>query len=117
MHRYCYFYPMRKKNRRQLFENVEVIDAGAKGKTVGKAPDGRVIFLTNTVPGDVVDVQTTKKRKSYFEGIATNFHTLSDKRVEPECRHFGVCGGCKWQDMGYELSISSFINKRKSRIT
>ncbi|MGI9550597.1 MAG: 23S rRNA (uracil(1939)-C(5))-methyltransferase RlmD, partial [Aurantibacter sp.] len=47
---------MRKKKRRQLFENVEVVDAGAKGKTVGKAPDGRVIFLTNTVPGDIVDV-------------------------------------------------------------
>jgi len=101
----CYFCPMRKKKRRQLFENVEVVDAGAKGKTIGKAPDGRVIFLTNTVPGDVVDVQTTKKRKSYFEGIATNFHTLSDKRVEPECQHFGVCGGCKWQDMGYEHQL------------
>jgi len=96
---------MRKKKRRQLFENIEVIDAGAKGKTVGKAPDGRVIFLTNTVPGDVVDVQTTKKRKSYFEGIATNFHTLSNKRVEPKCQHFGVCGGCKWQDMGYEHQL------------
>ena len=92
---------MRKKKKRQVFENVEVIDAGAKGKTVGKAPDGRVIFLTNTVPGDVVDVQTTKKRKSYFEGIATHFHSLSEKRTEPECQHFGVCGGCKWQDMGY----------------
>lgn len=105
MHGDYYFYTMRRKNRRQLFENVEVIDAGAKGKTVGMAPDGRVIFLTNTVPGDVVDVQTTKKRKSYFEGIATNFHTLSDKRVEPECQHFGVCGGCKWQDMGYEHQL------------
>lgn len=96
---------MRKKKRRQVFQNVEVIDAGAKGKTVGKAPDGRVIFLTNTVPGDVVDVQTTKKRKAYFEGVATHFHTLSDKRVEPECQHFGVCGGCKWQDMGYEHQL------------
>lgn len=92
---------MRKTNRRQVFENVEVVDAGAKGKTIGKAPDGRVIFLTNTVPGDVVDVQTTKKRKAYFEGIATRFHSLSDKRVEPQCEHFGVCGGCKWQHMGY----------------
>ncbi|MEO9891232.1 23S rRNA (uracil(1939)-C(5))-methyltransferase RlmD [Aurantibacter sp.] len=96
---------MRKKKRRQIFENVEVVDAGAKGKTIGKAPDGRVIFLTNTVPGDIVDVQTTKKRKSYFEGVATNFHTLSDKRVEPVCQHFGVCGGCKWQDMGYEHQL------------
>ena len=96
---------MRKNRRKQVFENVEVIDAGAKGKTIGKAPDGRVIFLTNTVPGDVVDVQTTKKRKAYFEGVATQFHTLSDKRVEPECQHFGVCGGCKWQDMGYEHQL------------
>ncbi|MFK7814553.1 MAG: 23S rRNA (uracil(1939)-C(5))-methyltransferase RlmD [Maribacter sp.] len=96
---------MRKKSRKQVFENVEVIDAGAKGKTIGKAPDGRVIFITNTVPGDVVDVQTTKKRKSYFEGKATHFHSLSDKRVTPECKHFGTCGGCKWQHMGYEHQL------------
>jgi 23S rRNA (uracil1939-C5)-methyltransferase len=92
---------MRKKNNRQIFENVTVVDAAAKGKTIGKAPDGRVIFLTNAVPGDVVDVQTTKKRKSYFEGVATHFHSLSEKRTTPQCQHFGICGGCKWQDMGY----------------
>jgi len=96
---------MRKKSRKQVFENVEVIDAGAKGKTIGKAPDGRVIFMTNTVPGDIVDIQTTKKRKSYFEGKATHFHSLSDKRVTPECQHFGTCGGCKWQHMGYEHQL------------
>jgi 23S rRNA (uracil1939-C5)-methyltransferase len=96
---------MRKNRRRKTFENVEVIDAGAKGKSVGKAPDGRVIFLTNAVPGDVVDVMTTKKRKAYFEGVATNFHTLSDKRTEPVCQHFGTCGGCKWQHMGYQHQL------------
>ncbi|MGB5665517.1 MAG: 23S rRNA (uracil(1939)-C(5))-methyltransferase RlmD [Maribacter sp.] len=96
---------MRKKSRRQIFENVEVVDAGAKGKTVGKAPDGRVIFMNNTVPGDVVDVQTTKKRKAYFEGVAINFLSYSDKRVEPQCEHFGICGGCKWQHMGYEHQL------------
>ena len=96
---------MRKNRRRKTFENVEVIDAGAKGKSVGKAPDGRVIFLTNAVPGDVVDVMTTKKRKAYFEGVATNFHTLSDRRTEPVCQHFGTCGGCKWQHMGYEHQL------------
>lgn len=96
---------MRKKNKRQIFEQIEVLDAGAKGKTIAKAPDGRVIFLTNTVPGDVVDIQTTKKRKAYFEGIATNFHKLSDKRTEPVCEHFGVCGGCKWQHMSYEHQL------------
>jgi 23S rRNA (uracil1939-C5)-methyltransferase len=96
---------MRKKNKKVVFENVEVIDAGAKGKTIGKAPDGRVIFMTNTVPGDIVDIQTTKKRKSYFEGKAIHFHSLSDKRVTPECKHFGTCGGCKWQHMGYEHQL------------
>ena len=96
---------MRKKTKREIFENVTVVDAAAKGKTIGKAPDGRVIFLTNTVPGDVVDVQTTKKRKAYFEGKAIKFHSFSDKRVEPVCLHFGVCGGCKWQDMGYEHQL------------
>lgn len=96
---------MRKKNKRQIFEQIEVLDAGAKGKTIAKAPDGRVIFLTNAVPGDVVDIQTTKKRKAYFEGIATNFHKLSDKRTEPVCEHFGVCGGCKWQHMSYEHQL------------
>ncbi len=96
---------MRRKNKRQTFENVTVVDAGAKGKSVGKAPDGRVIFLSNAVPGDVVDVMTTKKRSAYFEGVATNFHTLSDKRTQPECQHFGVCGGCKWQNMAYEHQL------------
>jgi len=92
---------MRRKKRKQVFENVEVIDAGA----IGKAPDGRVIFMSNAVPGDVVDVQTTKKRKSYFEGKATHFHSLSDKRTTPKCQHFGTCGGCKWQHMGYEHQL------------
>ncbi|MFD2727723.1 23S rRNA (uracil(1939)-C(5))-methyltransferase RlmD [Hyunsoonleella rubra] len=96
---------MPRKKRHQVFENLEVIDAGAKGKTVAKAPDGKVVFLPNAVPGDVVDVQTFKKRKAYYEGKATNFHKLSEKRVAPVCHYFGTCGGCKWQDMGYEHQL------------
>ncbi|MEO6348288.1 MAG: 23S rRNA (uracil(1939)-C(5))-methyltransferase RlmD [Aquaticitalea sp.] len=96
---------MGRKTVKQVFENIEVLDAGAKGKTIAKAPDGRVIFLDNAVPGDVVDVQTFKKRKAYFEGKAIAFHTFSDKRTKPVCQHFGVCGGCKWQDMGYEHQL------------
>ncbi|MEM6516091.1 MAG: 23S rRNA (uracil(1939)-C(5))-methyltransferase RlmD [Bacteroidota bacterium] len=95
----------RRKNKRQVFENIEVIDAGAKGKTVAKAPDGRVIFMSNTVPGDIVDVQTFKKRKAFFEGKAIKFHKYSDKRTSPKCEHFGVCGGCKWQDMDYQFQL------------
>ncbi|MHA7059366.1 23S rRNA (uracil(1939)-C(5))-methyltransferase RlmD [Aquimarina sp. M1] len=97
---------MARKNRKQVFENIEVIDAGAKGKSIAKAPDGKIIFLNNAVPGDVVDIQTTKKRKAYYEGSATTFHSKSDKRVEPACKHFGTCGGCKWQFMGYEHQLA-----------
>ena len=94
-----------KKQKHILIEHVAVIDAGAKGKAVAKAPDGRVIFLDRAVPGDVVDVQTTKKKSAYYEGFVTKYHTLSDKRVQPVCSHFGYCGGCKWQDMGYEYQL------------
>ena len=97
---------MARRKKQLIFENIEVIDAGARGKTVAKAPDGRVIFLTNTVPGDVVDIRTGKKRKAYFEGTAIKFHKLSDKRVEQVCQHFEHCGGCKWQNMGYEHQLA-----------
>ncbi|WP_053977745.1 23S rRNA (uracil(1939)-C(5))-methyltransferase RlmD [Mangrovimonas xylaniphaga] len=96
---------MSRRNKKQVFTNVEVIDAGAKGKLVAKAPDGKVIFLSNAVPGDVVDIQTYKKRKAYYEGKAIAFHKLSEKRSEPKCEHFGVCGGCKWQDMDYQYQL------------
>ncbi|MBF4985704.1 23S rRNA (uracil(1939)-C(5))-methyltransferase RlmD, partial [Nonlabens mediterrranea] len=95
----------RRKRANKTFENVPVVDAGAKGKSVAKTEDGAVIFLKNAVPGDVVDIQTFKKRKSYFEGEATVFHTLSDRRTEPVCKHFGTCGGCKWQHMSYESQL------------
>ncbi len=99
------FATMARRSKRKVFENLEVIDAGAKGKAIAKAPDGRVVFINNAVPGDIVTVQTYKKRKSYYEAKATHISKLSPKRVVPECRHFGVCGGCKWQDMGYEHQL------------
>ncbi|MEZ4797331.1 MAG: 23S rRNA (uracil(1939)-C(5))-methyltransferase RlmD [Flavobacteriaceae bacterium] len=96
---------MSRRNKKQIFTKVEVIDAGAKGKTIAKAPDGKVIFLSNAIPGDVVDIQTFKKRKAYYEGKAIKFYTLSKKRTEPVCQHFGTCGGCKWQNMAYEHQL------------
>ncbi|MFK8279819.1 23S rRNA (uracil(1939)-C(5))-methyltransferase RlmD [Capnocytophaga canimorsus] len=96
---------MKKKNQKLVFENIEVIDAGAKGKSVAKAPDGRVIFLSDAVPGDVVDVQTTKKRNAYYEGFVIKLHKSSERRTEPVCEHFGYCGGCKWQNMSYEHQL------------
>lgn len=95
----------RKKTERIIFDNIAVLDAGAKGVSVAKAPDGKVIFIPNVVPGDVVDVQTFKKRKSYYEGKAVHFHEYSADRVIPPCQHFGPCGGCKWQNMNYEKQL------------
>ena len=107
---------MARRKKQLIFENIEVIDAGARGKTVAKAPDGRVIFLTNTVPGDVVDIRTGKKRKAYFEGTAIKFHKYSDKRTEPVCEHFEHCGGCKWQNMGYEHQLAYKENEVKNNL-
>ena len=97
---------MAKKNTDKIvFDHIKVLDAGAKGVSVAKAPDGKVIFIPNVVPGDVVDVQTFKKRKAYYEGKAVKFHEYSEHRVEPVCEHFGVCGGCKWQNMKYSQQL------------
>lgn len=97
---------MAKKNTDKIvFDYIKVLDAGAKGVSVAKAPDGKVIFVPNVVPGDVVDVQTFKKRKAYYEGKAIKFHEYSEHRIEPICEHFGVCGGCKWQNMKYSQQL------------
>ena len=97
---------MAKKNTDKIvFDHIKVLDAGAKGVSVAKAPDGKVIFIPNVVPGDVVDVQTFKKRKAYYEGKAVKFHEFSEYRIEPVCEHFGVCGGCKWQNMKYSQQL------------
>lgn len=95
----------RRRNKHKEFEHLEVIDAGAKGKAVAKAPDGRVVFIDNAVPGDVVNVQTYRKRKGFYHARVTDIISYSDKRVTPECEHFGVCGGCKWQNMNYESQL------------
>ncbi|MGO2101581.1 MAG: 23S rRNA (uracil(1939)-C(5))-methyltransferase RlmD [Psychroflexus halocasei] len=95
----------RKKNKRKSFEDIEVIDAGSKGKGIGKAPDGRVLIIDKVVPGDIVNLQTYKKRKAYYQAKPTEIVKASDKRTEPVCQHFGVCGGCKWQNMAYEHQL------------
>jgi 23S rRNA (uracil1939-C5)-methyltransferase len=95
----------RKITDKIVFDNVAVLDAGAKGVSVAKAPDGKVIFIPNVVPGDVVEVQTFRKRKAYYEGKAVHFHEYSADRVIPPCQHFGACGGCKWQNMNYEKQL------------
>lgn len=92
----------RKNKRVKTFTEVEVIDTGNKGKAVAKTEEGQVIFVDQAVPGDVVDVTTYKKRKSFFQARVDHFHSYSARRTEPKCIHFGTCGGCKWQNMKYE---------------
>jgi 23S rRNA (uracil1939-C5)-methyltransferase len=99
-----------------VFDHIKVLDAGAKGVSVAKAPDGKVIFIPNVVPGDVVDVQTLKKRKAYYEGKAVKFHEFSEHRIEPICEHFGVCGGCKWQNMNYSQQLFYKQNEVKNHL-
>ncbi len=100
-----YFCNMARQKKNPIYKNVELVDTGAKGIAVGKSEDGRVIFVKNAVPGDVVDVQIRKQRKKYMEGIPIYFHQYSNKRVTPKCKHFGICGGCKWQNLGYEHQL------------
>ena len=106
----------RKITNKIVFNHIKVLDAGAKGVSVAKAPDGKVVFIPNVVPGDVVDVQTFKKRKSYYEGKAVRFHEFSEHRTEPVCQHFGVCGGCKWQNMKYDQQLYYKQNEVKNHL-
>ncbi|MCW2120111.1 23S rRNA (uracil(1939)-C(5))-methyltransferase RlmD [Flavobacterium sp. 7A] len=106
----------RKITDKVVFHQIKVLDAGAKGVSVAKAPDGKVVFIPNVVPGDVVDVQTFKKRKAYYEGKAVKFHEFSEHRVEPVCEHFGVCGGCKWQNMNYDQQLFYKQNEVKNHL-
>ncbi len=87
-----------------LLQNVEILDAGAEGKAVARA-DGVVVFTTNVIPGDVVDIQVTKKREKYMEGRVVAIQKPSPDRVEAFCEHFDLCGGCKWQYLPYEKQL------------
>ena len=88
----------------RIYEKVEIIDAGSEGKAIARVND-LVIFVPFVVPGDVVDIEIVRKKKSYLEGKATRFYLFSEKRTEPFCSHFGICGGCRWQSMKYSEQL------------
>ncbi|WP_321375729.1 23S rRNA (uracil(1939)-C(5))-methyltransferase RlmD [uncultured Draconibacterium sp.] len=94
----------RRKRNKPFYENVLIEDIGAEGKAVARVGDV-VVFTKLAIPGDVVDLQVTKKRKRYQEAIVKEFITYSDDRAEAFCKHFGVCGGCKWQILPYEKQL------------
>lgn len=97
---------MRNKTKKILpiLENVSVIDASSDGQSVART-DEYVIFIKGAVPGDVVDIQITRKKSKYREANTIAIKKRSEKRVDPVCSHFGVCGGCKWQNMDYEWQL------------
>ena len=90
----------RKKNI--VLKRIELNDAGSLGKAISKIDDQKIIFTKYGVPGDIVDIQVRKKRKSYIEGEIIKIHSRSDKRTKPKCSYFKLCGGCSWQNMKYE---------------
>ncbi len=94
----------RRKKPLPLIENLEIVDAGSEGKAIGRWNE-RVVFVPFAAPGDVVDVQVFKKKRKFYEGRIVGFHKKSDLRIEPECTHFGLCGGCKWQHLDYEKQL------------
>lgn len=106
-HLFRIFAPM-SRNRRNAepvrITGLSIIDIAEEGKGVGKA-DELVIFVDKAVPGDVVDVRLTKKKKNFAEAVIEQLHTPSVYRNDPFCSHFGTCGGCKWQHMDYEAQL------------
>ena len=96
---------MRGKRKNIIYENIKIIDTASKGKSVGKTIDGKTIFIEKGVPGDIVNVNVYKKRKGFLEGRIEKLVTKSSKRIDPKCDHFGVCGGCKWQNMDYSSQL------------
>jgi 23S rRNA (uracil1939-C5)-methyltransferase len=94
----------RSRKKKPLYENVEITNIGAEGKAIGRVDDV-VVFVPHAIPGDVVDVQVTRKRKRFREGKVVQYHKYSDDRVEAFCSHFGICGGCKWQYLPYEKQL------------
>jgi len=95
--------PNRKKQL-PLLESVTITDVASEGKAIAKV-DGMAVFVPYAVPGDVVDIQLTRKKHNYAEGKVVRFVAYSPDRVEPFCEHFGVCGGCKWQMLPYNLQL------------
>lgn len=97
---------MRKKKTDIILENVLIEGIAAEGKAIARI-DGVVLFVEYAVPGDVVNVKVIKKKKNYMEGVITSIVKPSAQREEPFCEHFGVCGGCKWQHLPYEMQLKA----------
>lgn len=92
------------RKKKYTIQNLQIQDISSDGKCIARH-DNKVIFVKNVAPGDLVDVQVYKDKKNFAEALPLVFHTYSDKRTEPVCEYFGVCGGCKWQHVQYETQL------------
>lgn len=97
---------MSKKKINLLLENVTIESVAAEGKALAHV-DGMVVFVDFAVPGDIVDILVYKKKKNYMEGFIKQIVKPSEYRLEPFCEHFGVCGGCRWQPLPYEMQLQA----------
>ena len=94
---------MTRKTHKTL-ENIEITGISAEGRGIARV-EGKVYFVEKTVPGDRVDITIRKNKSSYAEGSPTRFLQYSQERTTPECAHFGICGGCKWQHIQYAKQL------------
>jgi 23S rRNA (uracil1939-C5)-methyltransferase len=92
------------KYREQIFENVEIIDAGSEGNSVARVND-LVVFVKGAVPGDNADIQITREHRRHLEAKIIQLNKASENRVVPKCNYFGTCGGCKWQNLSYSQQL------------
>ena len=98
---------IRKMGRRKnlpLLKEITIENIGAEGKSIARV-DNIVVFVKDAVPGDVVDLQVSRKKGRYMEARVVRYHRYSDQRTDPFCKHFGVCGGCKWQHLPYDRQL------------
>jgi len=94
----------KKKKQLPILEHVTITGVAAEGKAIARVDD-KVVFVPFVAPGDVVDIQIIRKKNNYAEGKTIRFHSYARERVDPFCKHFGVCGGCKWQHLPYEEQL------------
>ncbi len=96
---------MSRKKKQTVLNDLKIDAYAAEGKSIGHTEDGKVVFVENVVPGDVIQVRLTKSKKSYAEGRVTEITSPSPLRITPFCQHFGNCGGCKWQMLPYPQQL------------
>ncbi|MDE6402710.1 MAG: TRAM domain-containing protein, partial [Muribaculaceae bacterium] len=94
----------RKRKELPVLDNVEITAVAAEGNSIARVND-MVVFIPYGAPGDVVSVKLDRKKHSYAEGHIVSFINISPDRIEPVCSHFGVCGGCRWQHLPYNIQI------------